>query len=877
LSIDARENRRVVTDKAEDQAREALRRADWDAGRAAPFAVAAVRRARQERDSRALSVAYRAWGRSLLQCGDVAAAIAHLRRSIRAAEAAGAPDLAAESRIPLAAAWVQRGNASRALAALDAALPALDTAGRARALAQRANVLHQNGSLDDARAEYEEAVRLLRRVGDSLNLQRCLSNRGILHTELHRFEAARRDLLEAEALARTLGRELAGGIIAENIGYLETLRGDVPAALAQLQRAEDTIGALGGQLGPVFLDRAELLLSVGLHREAHEAAELAAAAFSHENRGREVPWARLVAAQASLLGRDPRGAVTAAVPARRQFAGQGRAEYAALAELTICRATLLGTGRGPRTASLLRMVDQLGRAGWPVASAEARVAAAELLLRRGQPALAATLLEAAAATRRSGTAARRAVGWYAAARLRQLGGDRRGAAAGVRAGLRVLDEHVMVLQASDLRSHSAVHRTALAELALRDAVRAGTARQLFTWAERSRATRSFDRPVRPPDDPALAGLLEELRVAARSSWQDPAASGTQSEVERRIRDYCRMRPAAVSDSGPVDVSLARLRDRLGNRVLVELVGCDGELHAVTLSQRIFRRHLVGSVAEVADLVARVRFGLRRLSDPSTAARSAALRQLLTGAAARLDRLLLPVTATLDERPVVVVPTGPLHNLPWSLLPSLAGRPVTVAPSAGRWAGASHAAGESAVAVAGPGLPGARSEALAVARIHAGTSLAGDAATVDAVLTALGTARVVHLAAHGRLALPNALFSSILLADGPLVVYDLEGRQSTAHTVVLASCNAGEVDVRPGDEMLGLSAAFMARGTAQLVAPVVRVPDAATKPLMTAFHRRLAAGATAAESLAAAQEQQSQGGDEELAAAAGFVCFATAGA
>jgi CHAT domain-containing protein len=215
-----------------------------------------------------------------------------------------------------------------------------------------------------------------------------------------------------------------------------------------------------------------------------------------------------------------------------------------------------------------------------------------------------------------------------------------------------------------------------------------------------------------------------------------------------------------------------------------------------------------------------------------------------------------------------------------VLPSLRGCPVTVTPSAARWAGPGRATGPvgtGTVAAAGPGLPGAEAEALAVARLHNGSSLVGGSATVAAVLAALGTARVVHLAAHGRLAVPNALFSSILLADGPLVVYDLEGQHSTPHTVAFASCNAGEVDVRPGDELLGLSAAFMARGTAQLVAPVVRVPDAETAPLMTDFHRRLVGGVTAAEALAAAQQHQSLGDDVELAAAAGFVCFATAAA
>jgi hypothetical protein len=74
----------------------------------------------------------------------------------------------------------------------------------------------------------------------------------------------------------------------------------------------------------------------------------------------------------------------------------------------------------------------------------------------------------------------------------------------------------------------------------------------------------------------------------------------------------------------------------------------------------------------------------------------------------------------------------------------------------------------------------------------------------------------------------------------------------------------------GDELLGLAATFLARGTAQLVASVVPVPDAQTTQLMVDVHRRLAAGAGTAVALA----QASLPGDDPraLAAAARFVCL-----
>src|SRR5256885_9052535 len=147
-----------------------------------------------------------------------------------------------------------------------------------------------------------------------------------------------------------------------------------------------------------------------------------------------------------------------------------------------------------------------------------------------------------------------------------------------------------------------------------------------------------------------------------------------------------------------------------------------------------------------------------------------------------------------------------------------------------------------------------------------------AATVSAVLTALTTARIAHLAAHGNLVTDNPLFSTLRLHDGSLVAYDLERVARVPHTVVLASCDSGRSVVRAGDELLGLSATFIARGTAQLVASVLPIADAETAPLMIAMHRRIAVGEPASIALAHAQQEMSDRGRAEMAAAAGFVCI-----
>jgi CHAT domain-containing protein len=148
--------------------------------------------------------------------------------------------------------------------------------------------------------------------------------------------------------------------------------------------------------------------------------------------------------------------------------------------------------------------------------------------------------------------------------------------------------------------------------------------------------------------------------------------------------------------------------------------------------------------------------------------------------------------------------------------------------------------------------------------------------VEAVTARLDGSSLAHLAAHGRIHPNNPLFTSLTFADGPLTVYDLERLHRAPRVVVLAACDVGRSAVRAGDELMGLSATFLALGTQHVVASVVPVPDAETAPLMIAFHQLLATGEPATPALAAAQRQLDHGSPPAMAAAAGFVSIGTGG-
>jgi hypothetical protein len=186
----------------------------------------------------------------------------------------------------------------------------------------------------------------------------------------------------------------------------------------------------------------------------------------------------------------------------------------------------------------------------------------------------------------------------------------------------VLDGHHAVLGATDLRAHAAGNRGELADLGLRMALGDGRPRRIFEWLERGRAGYLVPHPVRPPEDPALAAALAELRETVATLNQAPEAVARtgallrrQVRLERQIRDRLRQLPAGFGGPPPGLVRPEALAGALAERALLEYGQLDGVLHAVTLVDSRVRWHVLGPLAAVRDLVERIPFALRLLIRP----------------------------------------------------------------------------------------------------------------------------------------------------------------------------------------------------------------------------------------------------------------------
>jgi CHAT domain-containing protein len=230
---------------------------------------------------------------------------------------------------------------------------------------------------------------------------------------------------------------------------------------------------------------------------------------------------------------------------------------------------------------------------------------------------------------------------------------------------------------------------------------------------------------------------------------------------------------------------------------------------------------------------------------------------------------------------VVVPPARLHAVPWAVLPALTARAVTVAPSARAWLRARAADGPGpaagAVIVAGPALTAGAAEVAAVARMYDGaTVLAGADATAARVMAALDGSGLAHIAAHGTFRADSPLFSSLRMADGPLIVHDLERLRRPPYRLILPCCDSARLAAAGADELLGLTAALLPLGTAGIVASVGPVNDAAAAGLMVALHEGLRRGLSTAQALAGVRRAAEQAGDPATVATAwSFVALGAA--
>lgn len=434
----------------------------------------------------------------------------------------------------------------------------------------------------------------------------------------------------------------------------------------------------------------------------------------------------------------------------------------------------------------------------------------------------------------------------------------------------------------DVTSSSSVYGRAVEA-----AARAGRPREAIEFMERGKA-RSLQDRYASDREPAqrrvnelaqVVELLESIDASGGSGTDDPGRTRMTAELARRRAEYDAALRAAGLD-GDTSGNLRGVADRVSQHLSSGTMVLD---YFVTSSSVTVVALAAGQSPIIAStpVYGAVLEGLVRRLDSDLARRVRPDR--IQADAVRLADIVFPpgpvreLVASPQTRELVLVPHGVLHEVPFAFLP-VSGAPLVIHATVRSLPFADAAlaprahpatAGTTSAAVfwhlgddTSVPLLHAEAEARDIAALY--QVRADPAPSRSSVITALQTASVVHLIAHGAASLTATEYSRIDLParspsdDGDLTVSDilLTTGNLAADTVVLSSCEMANSRRTPGDDGAGIARALLQKGVGAVVAPVWQIVDV-PQDVMRDLHRGLSRGEPAATALANAQRHAFQ--------------------
>lgn len=825
-----------------------------------------------EYDHEGRSIVLRALSLAARYAGSVDASVDFAARSAAVAEEAGLDELSALGRLTLSGSLAVAGRITESLEIIEEALPRVRARHiEARFTFQRGAVLTVLDRPSEAVEAFEAVLPVFRDLDDKPALDLVLDHLGQNLTSLGRLDEAEAYLEEALELATEMGELVSIAGIEHNLGLLAAYRGDIPSALERLQRSDKRHMELSGASAPQHVARCEVLISVGLYREAIDLATRIAEMNRVAGDAEHEANALLVAARASLYAGEPERAHELAERAEEALGVIESSLRALEARRIAVEARFASTGASRELLEeAVVIAGRQGEEGLVAAAGHSHLLVGRIAFALGEVDRAKSALRSVAKIE-TGPVELRIQGRLARALLRLAEEDTRGSAAAVRSGLDLLDEYQAAIGATDLRIGIERQGAELGELGLELALRSGRPRRILDWMDRTRARALRHGPVTPEHDDEVRVLLAELRridsvLRNPDSRRDESLLRERRRLQEQIAHADRVKRARAGAGPGSRVPVSDLIDAVGDRCLLEMGNFDGRLIAVEVSRGRARLVDIGDSSEIGAELSQARFALRRAARRGRDVGHLALQSL--------DRLILGDWRPGDPEEVIVVPPPSLMAAPWTALPRFGGRPVTISPSAEIWWRSSQVPdSRGAVVVAGgPDLDTAGSEVAAVGDLYDGAVVFPPASSsVEDVKSAIGGASTAHIACHATFRAENPMFSSLRLGDGDLNVYDIERLDTPPAMVVLSACDSGYTEAGAGHELAGLTSALLSMGTRSVVASVGLVPDtAATSQLMVGFHRRLIRGLRPGQALAEARSVMIDD-PEGFVAAASFVC------
>jgi len=739
------------------------------------------------------------------------------------------------------------GELVEALRAYDEVAIALEPTDPASAASARNNscVIYMNRGEHRAAVEQcRDALRLRQMVDDPRKLGRTLNNLGLALQYVGESDEASVHFGEALSINESIGDVEAQVINHANLGVLATQAGRYSAALASHGRAltlsEENPDAAwsAAQARVARVNQAVVLERLGAYREALEIYRQVVKESDEMDPHRRATLMANVGVVYRNLG-DPVQAVGMFERAEQTFERLGDRAARANAFVNLGLVYHLNLAQPDEAETAYRMALDLARtSGDRAEEIQALCYFGRLLLDLGRVDEAGNAFEnARAAATDSGSSEGL---WQAddgLGRVASAKGD---------------------FQEALLRFEAAVDTIETVRTDLEsDAFRSewfGEKRSVYAAAVATLATLEQQRPREGFAERAL-GFVQ--RAKARSLLEALGGEG------RRV--------------GPLDAEA--IASRVGSGLLVEYFVGERSLYAWTVHDGTVRLTDLGPAAPLLDAVSQVHADLSAGREPSEATVQTLSLTLVEkpGLPARFDALL-------------VAPDGKLWYLPFELLhgPGEAASrlidraTVSYLPSASTLGSLVPTMGSESLAAAGIGapeigetegsyltaaallvarfelgeLPGAMEELTMIERRMPGPLelRSGPEATEEAFAELMQRgSRVLHLATHTVVDERRRGGSAILLSptadtDGllyPAEISSVDGRLGLA---VLSACRSALGPGEGSDALLSLTGAFLAAGSAAVVATLWDVDDAATRVFMDQFYEQLARGRAPADAL-----------------------------
>lgn len=795
-------------------------------------------------DSGTRSIALRVLGLAARSVSTLSDSVALLRDSVDTALAGDELELAGEASLSLAGSLLLSGQVDLALDQLSLT-DGLSDSLVARYMFQRGTILGRIGQSREAENLFEEALQQFRDLGDVKFEAYTEANLGRLNLEVGNLKFAKLHLEKSLALHREMGNDLSEAYQLHNLAEVEWLHGDIATALARFAEARQVLDRLTEVGWEVSVAEGRALFSAGLYEEVVALCGTLDAQMVAHGYGLDRGEALLLQAEALALLGEVENATNQAERASELFASQRRV-------LWQLRSDLVHARLNPHDDGAHRCYDiggKLHRLGYRHLAESAWAEAAIYASESGLVDLADRSV--ARIGRATGASEQKLGCSYAKALLAHRRGERSKAYGLLRSGLAAATVFRRSLGATEMIGASARHVQRFGELGRRMALESGRSDVVFRWAEATRSLTIQSPSLSRPTDETVSELFAQIRsVSRRIESADITDRRELTQQHERLSRKLLARERSLGEGSnashhnlPAATKINDVKTFLVDRQLLSMFTVGGNLWVQAVTSQGSELADLGSLDEWQTLFSAIGRRVDLIARGSLPA-AGDVERVRTDLGQRLSRISLASVLT------VLVPPAELLDAPWAIIPPFDSQPLVVSPSVATWMRPPRTRSGRLVFVGGPNLALGDAEVAASAAAHRDAiALTGDAATAQRLLDLLGTASSAHVAAHGQHRRGNAMLSTLLLADGPIGMLELERLAAVPQSVVLSACTLGQSDEWGGSESIGMATAFLRMGSRCVVAGNGLVQDSkATVDLMTRLHQHTSAGMCLAEAL-----------------------------